>query len=260
MLLPFLRRGLRLRAPADDRLGRLRKGLDRAKVAYSADAPELALGRLPLADAPASFSARLPLERFRFPLTMPERVAMFEGSFLPDGAVRRFSALESHLLADYVPEALVVPLRFALTLADQEQRHLLEMPRLTTAVVVLTSLADGPLADHHRDLLWRSFGVPVFEQLRGWDGAVIARECEVHDGLHVDDSAAILEVHEGELIATPLTGQQGPMVEEPILRARTGLTVKIVTEHCECGAEKPRLKNLAVLRSRTPKVRMAVAS
>jgi len=119
------------------------------------------------------------------------------------------------------------------------------LPSLTIAIVVLTSLADSPLAGHHRDLLWRAFGVPVFEQLRGWDGAVIAKECEVHDGLHIDELAAILQWQEDELLVTQLTA-----FENPILRVRTGLTGEIATGHCECGNETPRLMKLAPLRAK----------
>ena len=112
------------------------------------------------------------------------------------------------------------------------------------ALVVLTSIADAPLADHHRDLLWRSLGLPIFEQLTGWDGTVVARECEVHDGLHVAGDAAIAHIEDGEFLLTQLT------VDESVLRARTGWTARINTSLCECGRETPRLKNLAPLAAR----------
>ena len=145
---------------------------------------------------------------------MPARVALFENGFAVDGAIRQFTAFEVGLLADYVPAALVLPLQLALTLADQKQRGLLDLPTLTTAIVVLTSLGTRML-DHHRDLLWRAFAVPVFEQLRNEEGIVIARECEVHDGLHIDQEAVLPDLSSlGE----------------------------VVREHCECGAETPRLR------------------
>jgi phenylacetate-coenzyme A ligase PaaK-like adenylate-forming protein len=219
-------------------------------VKYQHHAPEAALRKLPVLDRPARLPRRQ-LQKFRFPLAMPARVAMFEGGFSADGAIRQFAAREASQLHDYVPEALVLPLPVALTLADHKQRKLLNLPTLTTAVVVLTSLNDI-LAEHHRTILWRAFGVPLFEQLQGWDGAVIARECEVHDGLHIDETAVILEKDGEELVATQLTS-----FEDPILRVRTGLTAAIVTEHCECGAETPRLRNLASMHT---KARMAVAS
>ncbi len=110
------------------------------------------------------------------------------------------------------PEALVAPLGLALSLASRKQLGLFDLPSLNTAIVVLTSLDESPLAPRHRDLLWRAFGVPVFEQLRGSDGAVIARECEVHDGLHMIESLPSLK---GE----------------------------IVKDQCACGAETPRLRS-----------------
>jgi hypothetical protein len=251
LILPFLRRGLRPRASAEDRLVRLRRVLDRANVGYSRETPELALTRLPIAMPPARLPA-LRMQKLRFPIVMPARVALFEGGFETDGAIRVFSAAETARLKAYVPDALVVPLQFALTLADQKRRGLVEFPALTTALVVLTSLGDTPLADHHRDFLWQVFHVPIFEQLRGWDGAVLARECEVHDGLHLDPSAAIAEIHEGELVVTQLTA-----FEDPILRVRTGIAAEVETDPCECGLESPRLRNLAEMR---PKARVAMAS
>ncbi len=236
--------------PASIRLNRLRKVLDRANVSYAHDGPEAALCMLPILDRPARLP-RKQLQKFRFPLAMPARVAMFEGGFLVDGAIRQFAAREAEQLHEYVPEALVLPLQVALMLADQKQRQMLDLPTLTAAVVILTSLDDTPLAENHRTLLWRAFGVPLFEQLQGWDGAVIARECEVHDGLHVDETAVIFESDGKELIATQLTA-----MEDPILRVRTGVSGTILNQHCECGAETPRLRNLVALHS---KVRTAVA-
>jgi hypothetical protein len=142
----------------------------------------------------------------------------------------RFALLEAGLLAGadmcegtlddlpwlrvWAPAALVLPLDLALSLADRKERGLFELPSLKTAIVVLTTIGETLLVNHHRDALWRAFGVPVFEQLRGSDGAVIARECEVHDGLHIVDSTADLR---GE----------------------------IVTDPCACGAETPRLRRPA---------------
>ena len=144
---------------------------------------------------------------------MPARVALFDSAFAVDGAIRQFTAFEVGLLADYVPAALVLPFPLALTLASQKQRGLLDLPALTTAIVVLTSLGTRMLT-HHRDLLWQAFAVPVFEQLRNEEGVVIARECEVHDGLHLDQQVVL-----------PDLSSLGT----------------IVRQHCECGAETPRL-------------------
>jgi hypothetical protein len=153
---------------------------------------------------------------FTFPLSGQVRIALLEEGFLADPNMREFAVDDIAWLRSYAPEALVAPIDLALSLADRKSRGLFDLPSLSTAIVVLTSLDHSPLADDHRDLLWRTWGIPVFEQLRRDDGAIIARECEVHDGLH---------------IAAP---------DEPLLHGRAGL--EIVTGVCECGAETPRLR------------------
>jgi hypothetical protein len=161
-----------------------------------------------------------PPESFRFPLPRWPRIAVVDAHFRPDRHIREFSISDRAGLLSCEPQALVLPLGVALSYADQKGRGLLHLPSLNTAIIVLTSLGDGPLEDHHRDLLWHAFRVPIFEQLRGWDGAIIARECEVHDGLHID---------------------------ERVISTGTALTGGIVTEPCECGSKSPRLYDIATV-------------
>jgi len=159
--------------------------------------------------------------RFLFPLPVPVRIALLETSFHAEANMCECTVEDLPWLRMWAPEAIVLPIGLALSLADQKQRGLLDLPSLDTAIVVLTSLDDSPLADHHRDLLWHAFGVPVFEQLCAADGAVLARECEVHDGLHFQSS------------------------DPP------GIAGSVVTDHCACGAETPRLRNLAAARAKS---------
>lgn len=139
--------------------------------------------------------------------------------------MREFSPEDLAGLQDYDPEALVLPTDLALPLAETKQRGLLDLPSLKRALVVLWSFDTRPLTPHQRDLLWAAFLLPVFEQLRGWDGKVVARECEVHDGLHLDSQRPDLELP---------AGLRGELAEEP----------------CDCGLETPRLKNLRALKAR----------
>jgi hypothetical protein len=138
--------------------------------------------------------------------------------------MREFAAEDMPWMKAWQPDGLVLPLDLALTLADQKQRGLFDLPSLNKAIVVLTSTDDSPLADHHRDLLWYAFGVPVFEQVRAEDGRIVAAECEVHDGLHV--CAVEPFAFDGEL----------------------------VVDACACGLESPRL------RSRAPLARKAASA
>jgi hypothetical protein len=41
------------------------------------------------------------------------------------------------------------------------------------------------LAPVDREALWRAFHVPVFEQIIGARGQLLAAECEAHDGVHI---------------------------------------------------------------------------
>ena len=198
----------RRRLSAQERLGRLCKVLDQVQVN----------------------------EPLGFPLDFGGRIAILDSAF-------RAEHPDTDCLTRYAPEAIVSPLDVALTLADQKQRGLLELPSLAVAIVVTTMFEDSPLADHHRDLLWQAFGVPVFEQLLGADGKVLARECEVHDGLHVVQPAVTPYLEGDELLLTGLHGRG-----EHLMSVRTGVTAEIVKEHCECGSEAPRLRHLAPLK------------
>ena len=149
---------------------------------------------------------------------------MLDASFRKGPDIRAFALDDMPWMRAWQPEALVLPLDLALSLADQKHRGLFALPSLNTAIIVLTSFDDSPLAEHHRDLLWAAFGVPIFEQLLGSEGTVIARECEVHDGLHLQS-------------------------DEPFY-----LSADVVTDPCACGLDTPRLRN------RTPAPRVKAAA
>ena len=186
-------------------------------------------------------STRPPVcEPLVFPLpAQPSRIAIIGGRFSEAKNIRDFDPADIHSLAAWRPEALVAPLADALALAEFAPPL-----QLSTAMIVLTALgaehlSAGHLSDDARDRLWEAFGVPVFEQLRSWDGAVIARECEAHAGLHIAHESTILHKEpEGEILLTLFDSRR------PVLQARTGLIGEIVECECECGSGIPRLRNL----------------
>jgi phenylacetate-coenzyme A ligase PaaK-like adenylate-forming protein len=178
-------------------------------------------------------SAREPLS---FPLPVPlARIAVISDHFLEAKNIRFFDSADAAGLRDWAPEAIVTPLERALEMANAPPTS------PTSALVVLTSIGGPPLDAAARERLWKTFEVPIFEQLRAWDGTVIARECEVHDGMHVaEDAAFIHRDDEGEILLT-LLGSKAP-----VLRARTGFPAEIVHIECECGSEVPRLRRLSM--------------
>lgn len=164
-------------------------------------------------------------EILRFPLPEPSRLAVIGADFHLASHMRAFSPADIPGLMRYAPDAMALPIDAALSLADRKLRGLVALPSLKLAIVVFSSASPhGALETHHRDLLWKAFGLPVFEQLRGADGRVIARECEVHDGLHLDAS------------------RDGG--------ALTGMATEIVTEQCDCGLETARLRSRIPVRAR----------
>ena len=156
------------------------------------------------------------------PLSFAGPVAVLEAGFRTDRRIREFTAPDFSGLEEFAPQILVIPLDAALQLADQKLRGLLTLASVDFALIVLTRTEDTPLAQHHRDLLWKAFGVPVFEHLQDAEGRVIARECEVHDGLHLEAGCS----------------------------APAGLDFELLRDHCECGAETPRLKPRLAIRDR----------
>lgn len=232
------RRSLSGPDPADC-LARLWKVLDKLEPNSRADA---ALEQPEPSGAPPPLTAppeRMPLQ---FPLRSPRRIAVLRRGFgLPPNA-REFAASDLAGITAWEPDAVVASLNTALVLAGQKLGGQLALPSLQIAIAVVTSINDAPLADHHRDLLWRAFEVPVFELLTGWDGSVIARECEVHDGLHVDPCRVMPAIRDEELVFTYLTSSKTPLV-----LARTGYAAEILDGLCDCGLESARLRRLAPL-------------
>jgi len=59
----------------------------------------------------------------------------------------------------------------------------------THSAIVLRRPEDAFLTQPQRDLLWQAFGVPVFEQIIGDCGELLAAECEAHEGLHLESAS-----------------------------------------------------------------------
>ena len=102
------------------------------------------------------------------------RVRIFRHGWGPDAAA-------------YEPAAIAATL---------EQVRALDQPgisSLTHALVILWRPLQERLSEADRDSLWRSFRVPVFEQIIGKSGELLAAECEAHDGLHLMSPALPLD-------------------------------------------------------------------
>ncbi len=69
-----------------------------------------------------------------------------------------------------------------------------KMAPVTHALIVLARPEDrlltpgDLLTTQQRQQLWRAFRVPVFEQIIGERGTLLAAECEAHAGLHIESA------------------------------------------------------------------------
>lgn len=124
------------------------------------------------------------LEPFRYPVPPAPRTAVlaswFRPALLPSQPVRVFSEGWGEEAARYQPLAIA---------ATAEQCRLLcgyLIPSLTRALIVLERPAGTRLAEADRNAFWRAFRVPVFEQIIGPAGQLLAGECEAHEGLHIE--------------------------------------------------------------------------
>jgi hypothetical protein len=99
------------------------------------------------------------------------------------------------------------------------------------------------LTEEDRTILWQAFGTPVFERYLGFGNETLAKECEAHDGLHLNLRNGIFQTafdgRHQELILTSLDH-----LSHPVLRLATGLAAQITFEPCRCGQSGPRLMKL----------------
>jgi hypothetical protein len=116
---------------------------------------------------------------------------------------------------------------------------LLAMPRLSDAIVVFNTVEQGILQSGEREMLWRCFGLPVYEQWLGLEGELLAWECEAHQGLHVNESALEWELRGGQILASSLVARR--CVTRNL---ETGWAAEVDTRPCLCSETSPRFLRL----------------
>jgi len=96
--IPFFRRKRGSCASVEERLGRLRKVLDRVNAPYPREDPEAGLRHLPPARPPHK-TRRIAEQTLHFPLAFTGRIALLEGGFLTGLRTGAASALAARYLA-----------------------------------------------------------------------------------------------------------------------------------------------------------------
>ena len=179
--------------------------------------------------------------RLRHPLPIDSRTAIVAADFQVEPGTRLFRWSEdAHSLESFLPQTMAADVFHLRAIAGEVEAGHLSLRPLRHAVIAFSGAAQGDLTQRDLDILWRVFQVPTFEQRLGGDGVPIARECEVHDGLHIATENAIVEQIDGELVLTSLTDTVCP-----VLRVRTGYAATVVEGLCHCGRAEARLRGLA---------------
>jgi hypothetical protein len=115
---------------------------------------------------------------FVHPMDPAPRTAILAPGFQPTKTARVFPRGWCELAARFQPQSIAASLVDLRRLAAQGLR-------LEHAVIAFTFEGEDGLSSADRELFWRGFGVPVFEQLLDSRNRLLAMECDAHSGLHV---------------------------------------------------------------------------
>ena len=228
-------------------------GLATAEALAAVDSVEGTLQRLPaialeeFRGSPAAFESPVVLspspQTFRSPLEHTPKTAILMSGFEETSGVKVMAHNWSRSLKRFGASALAAPLTVLRELATAVESGEQEIGGLKHFVIPFTGGEQGELREDDRERFWRVFQVPLFEQRLGFDGRVIAYECEAHSGLHmVPEHVALEETAGSELLLTSLTD-----LRHPTLRIGTRTSGSIQHECCDCGNAAARLIGVRAL-------------
>src|ERR1700674_730281 len=143
--------------------------------------------------------------RFIHPMDPEPRTAILAGGFQETKDVRVFPRGWNDSVERFQPASLAGP--------PGELRKLSRRAvSLENSLIVFTYEGQSGLSHVDREMFWKTFGVPVFEQYLGPRNELLAMECGAHSGLHV------------------VTGCEDLRLERDV---------------CACGSRAPRLSRAA---------------
>jgi phenylacetate-coenzyme A ligase PaaK-like adenylate-forming protein len=105
-----------------------------------------------------------------------------------------------------------------------------------------------PVLSGHRDLIEKVLGAPVFDYYGAREVGPIAAECEMHEGLHLNDDNLYVEIEKesvgaedgaGSLLITDLNNYAMPLI-----RYRIGDRGQLLEGTCPCGRSLSRMGRL----------------
>jgi len=140
----------------------------------------------------------------------------------------------ARLLRDWKP-ALVHG--YCLSIVDIA-RWIAEQGRSVPVRAVSTTVE--PLFDEQRQVIRAAFGCETFDQYACGESEATAMECAAHEGLHVTEERAIVELGpEGAVILTDLDNRAFPLI-----RYRNGDAAEWSERPCSCGRQSRMLRRV----------------
>ncbi len=107
----------------------------------------------------------------------------------PERRVRSYPHWQSAELEAWRPEALAGHRSELFAVGELRRQGFIPLKALKFPLVVLSSLREGPLSSEQHDRLWSLYGLPLYEQIRGADEALLGWECDARDGWHLAPNA-----------------------------------------------------------------------
>lgn len=129
------------------------------------------------------------LPALEYPLPGVERIAVVGVRLRPERSVRSYPHWQTAELEAWRPEALAGRRSELFAIGELRRQEFIPLRDLRFPLVVLSSLREGPLSSEQHDRLWALYGLPVYEQIRGADEALLGWECDAREGWHLDENA-----------------------------------------------------------------------
>jgi hypothetical protein len=153
------------------------------------------------------------LAALEYPLVPTPSIAVLDGRIAASSGVHCLPAWDAASLELVRPLALAGPFQSLARVASLMRAGDLVLLDLRYPLLVFSHPREGALSAGMHEDLWRWFGLPCFEQIRGTRGRLLAQECDARDGFH-------------------LCGDVDPRL----------LGGKLLSEPCACGQTTPRMR------------------
>lgn len=189
---------------------------------------------LKLAASIRQFSQRTRSRRkLPFPFAANLHIAQISALTRPFESAQCFASEGWRDMQPFRPRVLVGSNSDLTLLSQMLKQDEMDLSSVDHAIFVLTHCGSHPLTDVQRVSLWQTFGVPLYELFVGAGGAVLASECEAHDGWHVEAKTRFYVESDTLFFDSPARD-----------KVATGLTATLNTDTCPCGREGTRLMDV----------------